>query len=421
MNVFVIPSWFPHRCWPLEGIFLREQSIATAELRDGWKVAISRWGQGEGRVSLAHLRRSPRCLIDALRTRRVDRDVAPNVVELVTPALSWNERFVHGNRERILAANRENLERATRRFGRFDMLHAHVSYPAGWVAMRIAKECGIPYVVTEHMGPFPLGLYQRRDGSLASFIREPLERAGARMAVSPALCERIASFGIEKPEYVPNLIDERLYTIETHHERESFVFFTLGQMELVKGIPDLLRAIRSFLDGLEERDRARVAFRLGGTGHHIDDFRRLGTALGLDPWLAWLGFLSRDEARREFRHCDAYVLASHHESFGVVVVEAIASGKPVVATRCGGPESTVTPDNGILVPVGDPPALAAALRTMFASARGYDATAIRRGFLRQFSRGAVVDRLESIYRRVLARRGSAEEPMGRAPGLERRA
>jgi glycosyltransferase involved in cell wall biosynthesis len=411
MNVFTIPSWYPHRCWPLEGIFLREQAIAIGELRTQWKVANSLWGQGLGRISLAHLRRSPWCVLDAMRSRRFDRQIASNVWEFHTPALSWSEAFLHGNRAAILAANRENLARAMRLMGRFDLLHAHVSYPAGWVAMQLHRETGIPFVITEHMGPFPLQVYASRDGSLRPFIREPLERAHGLVAVSPALCDRIASFGISKPEYVPNLVDERLYTVETHRDRERFVFFTLGQMELVKGIPDLLHAIRLFLDGLTERDRARVTFRLAGTGHHIDDFKALGRRLAVDAWLEWPGFLTRDEARAGFRECDALVLASHHESFGVVVVEAIASGKPVVATRSGGPEATVKPENGLLVPPGDPGTLAGALRTMYASARDYDPEVIRAGFLREFSRSGVVDRLEPIYgRAILAGRGRVREP-----------
>jgi glycosyltransferase involved in cell wall biosynthesis len=93
-------------------------------------------------------------------------------------------------------------------------------------------------------------------------------------------------------------------------------------------------------------------------------------------------------------------LPSRSETFGVVYVEAIACGKPVLATRCGGPESIVTAENGLLVDTGDVDALAGAMRTMTATARSYDAHAIRRQFLERFSRAAVVDRLEDVYVRA---------------------
>ncbi|HEY6867448.1 MAG TPA: glycosyltransferase [Candidatus Eisenbacteria bacterium] len=411
MNLFVIPSWYPHRCHPLEGIFVLEQAAALGELRPDWTIAISRWGQGLGRISLGHARRSPRCLIDALRLRgSFERNVRDNVVEFMTFAPSWGEGFLHGNRRGILEANRRNLRRSITRFGSIDLLHAHVSYPAGWVAMEMSAELGIPYVVTEHMGPFPLKVYEHPDGSLPSFIRNPLERADARVAVSPALAERIASFGIPMPEVVPNVVDERLYSIEVPDPKAPFTFFTLGGMDPVKGFPDLLDAIARLVERLPDQDRARVRFRLGGDGPYRKAYEQQCRSLGLDPWVAWLGFLSREQARHEFHRCNCYVLASHHESFGVVLVEAMAAGKPVIATRCGGPDSIVTPANGILVDVGRPPELAEAMHAVCTGQKRYDPGLIRDGFLRQFSRAAVVDRLEGIYRRTLARGGPRRVP-----------
>jgi hypothetical protein len=159
MNVFIIPSWYPHRCFPWEGSFLVEQAEAIASTRPDWKVGLSLWGQGEGFVSTAHLLKSPRCLFDALALRPGERELEPNLVEFMTPALWWPERAFGGNRAALLDANRRNLERAIGRFGPVDILHAHVSYPAGWLAMKLSAETGIPYVLTEHMGPFPLPVY----------------------------------------------------------------------------------------------------------------------------------------------------------------------------------------------------------------------------------------------------------------------
>jgi glycosyltransferase involved in cell wall biosynthesis len=416
MNVLFIPSWYPHRCWPLEGIFLHDQAVAVGELQPEWRVGISLWGQGTRHVSIAHLRKSPRCLLDALLThRRSEHELRANVVEFTTPALSWNERFLHGNRRAVLSANRRNLQGAIRRFGSIEVLHAHVSYPAGWVAMRLSAETGIPFVVTEHMGPFPLPVYERADGALAPFIREPLERAHARIAVSPALCARIEGFGIPRPEYVPNVVDERLYAPGLRPDGGSFTFFTLCQMETVKGIADLLEAIRLLLKKLPTAQGDRIRFRLGGTGSQFHAFQAQARRLGLEERIAWLGFLPRDDARREYRQCDCFVLPSRHESFGIVLVEASAFGKPVIATRSGGPEAIVTPETGLLVDVGQPAALAGAMLAMIEGARTYDPHLMRERFMRRFSRAAVVGRLEEIYRRLLkpAGGGPGQDPGGR--------
>jgi glycosyltransferase involved in cell wall biosynthesis len=411
MNVLFIPSWNPHRCWPLEGIFFQDQAVAVGELKPDWRVGISLWGQGLRHVSFAHLRKSPRCLLDALFThRRFEHELRPNVVEFTTPALSWSARFLQGNRRAVLSANRRNLEGAIRRFGSIDILHAHVSYPAGWVAMKLSAETGIPFVITEHMGPFPLPVYERADGALAPFIREPLERARARIAVSPALCARIEGFGIPRPEYVPNVVDERIHAPGPPPEADCFTFFTLCQMETIKGIPDLLQAIRLVLERLPTAARERIRFRFGGMGSQFHAFQAQARRLGLEERIAWLGFLPREVARREYQRCDCFVLPSRHESFGIVLVEAGAFGKPVIATRAGGPEAIVTPESGVLVDVGQPAALAEAMLAMIRGERAYDPSLMRERFIRHFSRSAVVGRLEEIYGRVL-------EPAG--PGRER--
>jgi glycosyltransferase involved in cell wall biosynthesis len=410
MNLFLIPSWYPHRCYPWEGSFLIEQAEAIADIRPGWNVGLSLWGQGEGFVSAAHLLKSPRCLFDALALRPGERERQRNLVEFLSPTLWWPERNFGGNRQALLAASRRNLERMTRRFGPVDLLHAHVSYPAGWLAMRLSAETGIPFVVTEHMGPFPLPVYARRDGRLKPILREPLERAAARIAVSPMLAKAIAAHGLPEPEFIPNLVDERLYRLGATAEGQPFTFFTLCAMEPGKGVGDLLKSAARFIGNLPERDRGRVRFRIAGDGPLLARHRREAKELRLDSTVTWLGQLPRARAREEFAACDAFVLTSRHESFGIVYVEAGASGKPVVATRCGGPETIVTPETGVLVPVGDLEAIAAALCSMMEHARGYDREKIRRVTLERYGREAVVARLEAVYQRVLGR-GSAATPV----------
>ena len=96
------------------------------------------------------------------------------------------------------------------------------------------------------------------------------------------------------------------------------------------------------------------------------------------------------------------MLASRHESFGVVVIEALASGLPVVATRCGGPEEIVTPEVGELAPAEDPSALADAMSRLVR--RQLDGAAIRRYFESAYASSTVCRRLERMYEDVLAAR-----------------
>ena len=98
---------------------------------------------------------------------------------------------------------------------------------------------------------------------------------------------------------------------------------------------------------------------------------------------------------------DAFVLASRRETFGVVYIEAMAAGLPVIATRCGGPEDFVTEENGILIPVDDAAALTDAMEHMMLHRREYDSASISADIRRKFAPETIAARLTDIYKTVL--------------------
>jgi len=278
-------------------------------------------------------------------------------------------------------------------------IHAHLAYPAGWVAMVLAEKYGIPYIITEHTGPFPVEISRFIvQGELTHWLRAPLERANAVVAVSPSLADRIASFGLKRPMVIPNLVDERIFTPSTSPERKPFTFLTMAAMVKTKGIEDLLKAIKSLAQQGIETHHIMV-----GRGPDLEHFRELARSLGVQGRIQWYGAVVRDKAASIFRQCHAFVLPSHHETFGIVYAEAIACGRPVIATRCGGPEYIVNETNGILVDVGDTACLAEAMRQMAEGILTFDAEAIHRDFTARFSRPVVVGALRQLYEGLPAR------------------
>src|SRR5690606_9435676 len=105
--------------------------------------------------------------------------------------------------------------------------------------------------------------------------------------------------------------------------------------------------------------------------------------------VTFLGKLSRGEVRMALSNCNAFVLPSRFETFGVVLVEALAMGVPVIATRCGGPEDIVTENTGVLVPVDDRQALAEALESVLLSPDKWDRDTIREDCRARFGAAAI--------------------------------
>jgi glycosyltransferase involved in cell wall biosynthesis len=393
VTVFFIPSWYPSDEDPVAGIFQRDQAEAIAALRPDWRVAVSLSPQAA--VWLTRPSSWPN--LRQLTDRRPRRDaLRENLVEYRRPSVVWTELVHHGNRAGVLEAHRANLRAAAAELGAVDVIHAHVGYPAGWMAMKLSGETGIPFVVTEHMSPFPFDDLRNREGRLKDVLEEPLRAADATIAVSPALAVEITGHGIPQPVYVPNLVDETFFVRGARRESERLVFFTLGAMRPQKGIDLLLRAVARLHERQPEHG-SQCTFRIAGTGEDLDEYRALARELGVEAAVEWLGSLGRAELLREYQGCDCFVLASRHESFGIVYAEAIACGKPVIATRSGGAEAIVTPENGLLVDVGEIEGLAEALGEMIERARSYDPEVIRQQFVERFSRPAVVDRLDDVY------------------------
>ena len=128
------------------------------------------------------------------------------------------------------------------------------------------------------------------------------------------------------------------------------------------------KALEVALDALGRVEGVTLA--IAGDGPDLPDLRRKVAELGLDGRVRFLGPLDRDDVLTLFRAADASLLTSSWENFPHTVVEALAVGTPVIATRVGGvPELVRDGENGLLVPAGDGDALAAAIRRLHRRAR----------------------------------------------------
>ena len=276
-------------------------------------------------------------------------------------------------------------------------MHAHVSHPAGFVAAELARILGVPLVVSEHMSPFPFEDMRGVDGRPFPDVLSPLESAARVTAVSRAHAASIAQW-IHRPiDVLPNFIDETRFAPGSRRPAEPFRFLGVGHLVPQKGFDVLLRAL-----ALCHARGDRYHLTIVGKGHQEDALRAIARELDVESSVTWLGAPERTSMAEIYRAADAFVLASRHESFGVVVIEALASGLPVVATRCGGPEEIVTPEVGELAPVEDPAALADAMSRV--AGRSFERTAIRRYFESTYASSVVVPRLERLYREALAER-----------------
>ena len=413
-RVLVVSSEYPNDRHPVSAGFVRDQSRLMADRYDvavlvprvaGWRQLASghRWPgttctQEEGvpvfrtTAWLPPLRPAwfARRLLRPPPDARGGAGVSNSVLDLVIGRF----RNAAENGYRVVA----------RQWGTPDLIHAHFVLPGGWAGFLLARELGVPMVLTEHSSPFE---NQIETPLRRRLVRDTLVGADRVLAVSPNQADQIRAFEpTVEAEVVGNLIREDFFFPEPRgqsgpHARR-FRFLSIAHLTRRKGIDDLLRAAAR-LSKMTDRD---FEICIGGDGPDRDRLISMVDELDLEARTTFTGLLLPEEVRGELQRSDALVLPSHHESFGMVVGEAMACGTPVVATRCGGPEYLVEADTGLLVDVGDAPAMATAMKSLLTGEAVFDPAVVRARITERFGSTAFRKRLGSVYDDVMSARGA---------------
>lgn len=366
-----------------------------ARRRPTWRLAVSTWGQEESVIEVRRPLATTRRALDHRSRGPSVRELERNAIVFSTPVVHWTPRLLSGHFDAIVKANRANAARALEELGAIDVIHAHAAFPAALVALQLADELGIPYVLTAHSGSALQARIERTALGRRAFT-DGVSHAAAAIAVSRVLKPRLLEAGARSVDVIPNVVDEEFFTPgEPPQAVGRPRVFTLARLVEGKGIAELIEAVTR----LRKRGLS-IELRIGGDGPRRREWERHAESQGVRNDVVFLGGLTRTAVRDELRACSCFALASESETFGVVCIEALVCGRPVVATRSGGPEDIVTDENGILVPTRDVEALADGLGTVLA--RAYDAEAIREGAVERFGSEAVASALEAVYRRVVS-------------------
>lgn len=382
-RILILPSWYPSDASPVFGIFVQDQALALSREYD---VAI----MVPGLVSWRDVMRGkvgPKSQVEQRMGLRVYRQHVLVPTRRV-PMLAYAS---------YVRAAKLGFEAMLTTWGKPDIIHAHVVLPAGWAAVRLGRLYSTPVVLTEHSGPFSMHLgteYGRR------LVRQTLKRANRVIAVSPALTQQVLAFqnGIEIT-VVGELVRSDFFVPSNHERRCSNPitrFLCIALLTEGKGLVYLLEAIRL----LVKRGITSFDVVVGGDGPERARLERMTQSLGLSDWCHFLGLLDRSEVRYLMQQCDAFVLPSLGETFGIVLGEAMACGKPVIATRCGGPGFVVTPDTGILVDVADSEALADAMSDFIMARLKFDPEVARRSVVVRFGEEAFLRNMSAVYEHV---------------------
>jgi glycosyltransferase involved in cell wall biosynthesis len=277
----------------------------------------------------------------------------------------------------MYASVRPYVRRLAREF-RFDAIVAAWACPDGVAAAHLAREYDCP-LVTMVLGTDVNSL--AGSPALRKHLQWGLSQASSVITVSEALRDRVADLGVpaDRIRVQHNGVDGDRFHIRDRREARKHLELSpdrrlicfVGNLVPEKGVDVLIDALARLRDAGDDcTDLALV-----GAGGALETLRKQVQSLHLEPRVRFCGRRSHEEISAWLSASDVFCLPSRREGCPNVVLEALASGRPVVASRVGGLPELVRPENGLLAPADDSRALANALRS--ALLRGWDPEQLR--------------------------------------------
>ena len=285
----------------------------------------------------------------------------------------------------------------------FDLIHAHFTYPSGYVGARLKENHKKPVILTVH---------EERDGFLKEIFSNNRNLiytwnfVDKIIRVNEKDLMEFRRLQIDKSKllFLPNGYSQDLFLpMDSNNARiklklplDRTILVNIASLEAYKGQKYLIEAMKKILV-----IRQDIMLYIVGQGSLENSFQSLINEYGLqDNVILAGGNKPREEIPLWMNACDLFVLPSLSESFGIVQIEAMACGKPVVATRNGGSEGIIINEKlGILVKPGDSEGLAKAI--LEALETEWDDEFIR-DYARQFTWDGIAKGIVGVYKEVLS-------------------
>jgi teichuronic acid biosynthesis glycosyltransferase TuaC len=390
VRALVLSSTFPNANQPTLGVFIRERMRALAGRCERRVVAPVPWFPANGFIRGANVVGLPAV---------EDGGGFP----VYHPSFLSVPRYLKCLDGLLYATSLAPFLVRLRRQFPFDLIDAHFAYPDGVAAVLLGRLLRRPVVITLRGSIVRLQRYRLHRPQ----IRRALEGAAGIIAVSQSLKDVAVGLGIspERIKVIPNGVDlGKFHPVPRAAARETCglpadrpVILTVGGIYEGKGQHLVIEA----LAGLSARYPNALYVMVGGDRRdgYPERLRELAARSGLADRLRFVGSQPHTALAPWYSAADVFCLATQSEGWANVLLEALACGTPVVATRVGGNAEIVREErDGLLVPFGDVPALARGLEraltsrwdpaALIAHAAGHTWQAAANGVMDEFARVA---------------------------------
>lgn len=375
MHVLLLVIGLPSRYSPLEGIFFLDQA-----------KALAKYGHRAGIISI-----NPVSLKHILQKGIGQLGKQSTVEEGVTLEV-YRYPSMPKNRTQIIrkleSKGMPEVDAYIKKNGMPDMVHVH-NYEAAHLAILVKRKYGIPYVLTEHSTHF---LANTVPASLVPYARKAYAESYANLAVSEQFARVMQKFSGQPFRVLENVTDTSLFA-PSGKPKTPFAYFSAGGLIPRKNQRLQLEAFARIYPQLAPD----TCLWIGGEGPDEAMLKSLAAQLGIAKNVVFTGELNRKAVAEKMQAASAFLLSSLNETFGVVIIEAMSCGIPVVSTRCVGPETIIREEaHGILTDFSVE-SFADAMLYIYSNREKYSPTLLRQYVEETYSEKAIAGRLTELY------------------------
>ena len=272
-----------------------------------------------------------------------------------------------------------------------DIVHAHIVSLA-YHTIFAKEKLHIPFVITEHwtktnVPEIPLWL---------KHFSNAYHQADRVICVSQALSDSLRrNFNVDSI-VINNMVDDRFFqSVKVKCNDNSFKFIAIGAFRRNKGFDILIDAFA------QAHFPPNISLNIVGDGEEREMIENKIKQYCLTEQIKLLGVKTPEEVNDLLSNSDCFVLSSRLETFAIVVIEAMAKGLPIIATRSGGPETYLQPEHGILIDKENVEQLTQAMKYMIEHYSEYNSIDIRKFCHDHFSSDVIADKIIFEYKQVL--------------------
>lgn len=395
-KVLIIPSWYPTASNPLLGSFFQEQALVMKHLYDIKIFYPTQIKAGR--------------LFRLFNTISFFLNIKPSIKFVENNFINNPENFLFhytsgigrlNLEEKILAWQCNSaFEKIIETGWKPDLIHAHCVDKAGIIAYHIKLKYNIPYVITEHM-PFNLFRFEK---CFQPVIKETFQKADLVLSISYDKIRQLGMNGIDiSPNLVYNYVNENLFKLVSGKYRpgEPLKIISIAAASFIKDHLTLLKAIKIIKARKIPFSLTLIGLKTYGEENTYNNILEFIENNGLKNDIQIIDKVDRGEIPKYLHLNSIFLITSIAEGLPVSVLEAMASGLIVIATKHGGTEDILTKETGILVKIKDSNDIADRLVDIFQGKFQLEPKIIRDHVVSICGTKAFSQRLSNYYEQVI--------------------